>query len=63
MLLEYPPLKDGLRELTLVVRVEQPTANWIWECHGQMKGLHGVLVTKICEGDQTCDFDHNEDED
>jgi hypothetical protein len=38
------------RILTLVVEVEQPEGNWIWESH--LKGrVNGVTINSISEGD------------
>ena len=42
-----------MRKLTLVVDVDQPTANWIWESHKKNKSINGVNVLSISEGDKT----------
>lgn len=50
-------MTSQIRELTLLVDVEQPTANWLWESHIQWKGLNGVLVKKIGEGNQMIEIE------
>lgn len=51
------------RLLTIVIEVEQPAANWLWEIHRTGKGLHGVCsVHAMANGDQLEERDKIEKE-
>lgn len=44
-------MSGKVRQLTLVISVDQPDANWIWDSHIKNTFVNGVLVEKIAEGD------------
>ena len=39
-----------MRKLTLVVEIDQPEANWLWEAHRDSKLINGVKVDSIADG-------------
>ena len=49
------------RILTLVVEVDQPEADWIWESHLRGK-INGVIVKSISNGDLAKKLDEARDD-
>lgn len=35
------------RLLTIVVEVDQPAANWLWELHMDGKARHGITAVRV----------------
>ena len=50
------------RILTLVVEVDRPEADWIWENHKEGKAINGVKVNSISNGDLLEDLSKAEEE-
>lgn len=51
------------RLLTLVVEVDQPEANWLWELHMDGKPRHGITaVLALSDGNQLDARDRLEEE-